>query len=169
VDSLARTSKEKPEMPIAVGEEAPDFTLKSPDDDVTLSSFRGEKNVVLAFFPSAFSGVCTGQFTRIGEKEAQFAGEDAQVIGVSVDNRNSLRAFGESLGLEKTLLLADFHPKAAVAKEYGVYMDGAGVAGRATFVIDKQGIVQSVELTDNPGIDIDESDYFAALATCNLG
>jgi peroxiredoxin len=158
VDSLARTSKEKPEMPIAVGEDAPDFTLKSPEDDV-----------VLAFFPSAFSGVCTGQFTRIGEKEAQFAGEDAQVIGVSVDNRNSLRAFGESLGLEKTLLLADFHPKAAVAKEYGVYMDGAGVAGRATFVIDKQGIVQSVELTDNPGIDIDESDYFAALATCNLG
>jgi peroxiredoxin len=157
-------------MPIAVGQKAPDFTLKSQDnEDVTLSAFRGKQNVVLAFFPSAFSGVCTGQFTRIGEKESQFAGENAQVIGVSVDNGNSLRAFAESLGLSDTLLLADFHPKAHVAKEYGVYLDGAGTAGRAAFVIDKQGVIQSVELTDNPGIDIDEADYFAALETCNLG
>lgn len=157
-------------MPIEVGQEAPDFTLKSQDnEDVTLSSFRGEKNVVLAFFPSAFSGICTGQFTRIGERESQFAGEDAQVIGVSVDNRNSLRAFAESLGLEETLLLADFHPKAAVAQAYGVYLDGPGFSGRATFVIDKHGVVQSAELTDNPGIDIEEEQYFAALEACNLG
>lgn len=157
-------------MPIAVGQEAPDFTLKSQhDEDVTLSAFRGKQNVVLAFFPAAFSGVCTGQFTRIGDSESRFAGENAQVIGVSVDNHDSLRAFAESLGLGDTLLLADFHPSGDVAKEYGVYLDGAGQAGRATFIIDKQGVVRSVELTDHPGIDIDEADYFSALATCNLG
>lgn len=156
-------------MPVEVGEEAPDFTLKSHDDeDVTLSSFRGAKNVVLAFFPAAFSGVCTGQFTRIGEKESRFAGEDAQVIGVSVDNRESLHAFAHSLGLTDTLLLADFHPKGDVAKTYGVYFEEAGLAGRAIFVIDKQGVVQSAQLTDNPGIDIEEDRYFAALETCNL-
>ncbi len=157
-------------MAVAVGQQAPDFTLRSHhDEDVTLWSFRGEKNVVLSFFPAAFSNVCTGQFTRIGENEGRFAGEDAQVIGVSVDNSDSLRAFAESLGLDGTLLLADFEPKGAVATEYGVYLDRFGVSGRATFVIDKAGVVRSVVLTDNPGQDILEEDYFAELASCNVG
>lgn len=157
-------------MSVAVGQEAPDFTLKSQHrQDVTLSSFRGRKNVVLVFYPAAFSGVCTGQFTRLGQKEARFADEDAQVLGVSVDNFESLRAFAESLGLEDTLLLADFHPKGAVAEAYGVYLDRFGISGRATFVIDKQGIVQGAALTDTPGEDIDEDQYLATLATCNVG
>lgn len=156
-------------MSVAVGQEAPDFTLKNQEGKgVSLSSFRGEKNVVLLFYPAAFSGVCTTQLTRLGGREAQFAGEDAQLVGISVDNHYSQKAFAESLGLGDTLLLADFHPKAAVAKAYDVYMDGPGFSGRATFVIDKQGIVQSAVVADVPSDDIDEEQYLATLATCNL-
>lgn len=157
-------------MAVMVGQQAPDFTLKNQDgDDLRLSSLRGSRNVVLVFYTSAFSGVCTEQFTRISEKEARFAGEDAQVIGISVDSRNSQKAFADSLGLEDTILLADFEPKGAVATSYGVYLDGPGVAGRATFVIDKQGVVQSALITDVPSSDIDEEQYFATLSTCNIG
>jgi mycoredoxin-dependent peroxiredoxin len=156
-------------MAIEAGREAPDFTLRNPaKEDVTLSSFRGRSNVVLVFFPAAFSGVCTRQLTGIGAHEARYAGEDAQVIGVSVDNPHSLGAFAESLGLRDTILLGDFEPKGEVARRYGVYLPDFGVAGRATFVIDKAGVVRSVALTDNPGQMPDEAEYFAALATCNL-
>ncbi|MGD9695741.1 MAG: redoxin domain-containing protein [Thermoleophilia bacterium] len=156
-------------MAIDVGREAPDFTLKDPDnEDVSLSSFRGERNVVLAFFPAAFSGVCTSQFTRFGEEEARYAGEGAQIIGVSVDNRHSLRAWGESLGLgDGVLLLSDFEPKGAVAKAYGVYRDDFGFAGRATFVIDTNGIVRSAQVTSTPADQPDEDEYFRALSVCN--
>jgi len=156
-------------MAIPVGAEAPDFTLAShTGEEVTLSSFRGERNVVLAFFPAAFSGVCTGQIGRIVEREGQFADEDAQVLAVSVDQRESLAAFANGLGLGRTLLLSDFHPKGEVARAYDVYLDRFGKAGRATYVIDKSGVVRAVELTEHPGIDIDEDAYFSALATCNL-
>lgn len=155
-------------MAIEVGQEAPDFTLKNPDnEDVTLSSFRGKKNVVLVFFPLAFSGVCTKQLGAIGEHEARYAGDDAQVIGVSVDSRFALGRFAEDLGLKDTILLADFEPKGEVARSYGVYLESAGISGRATFVIDKEGIVRGRSLTDTPAEMPDEEEYFQALAVCN--
>ena len=83
-------------MAIEVGQEAPDFTLKDTENrDVTLSSFRGDKNVVLVFYPFAFSSVCTRQLTEIGEHEGRYAEGDAQVIGVSVDSRYAQRRFAE--------------------------------------------------------------------------
>lgn len=154
-------------MTIEIGQEAPDFTLKDPDNqEVALSSFRGRRNVVLVFYPGAFSSVCTRQLTEIGEHEARYAGEDAQVIGVSVDSRHSQGAFARSLGLTDTILLADFHPKGEVSRAYGVYREDLGFSGRATFVIDKAGIVRGVTLTDNPGQTPDEEEYFRALAAC---
>ena len=124
-------------MPVEVGQRAPDFTLKSGDnDDVSLGDFRGKRNVVLVFYPAAFSGFCTDQLTAIAANEGRYVSEDAQIIGVLVDNRNSNRAFAEQLGLTDAILLSDFEPKGAVAREYGVYLDGPGLAGRATFVID---------------------------------
>ena len=100
-------------MPVEVGQIAPPFTLPSHrGEDVSLADFRGRSNVVIVFFPAAFSGVCTRQFTEIGAAEGRYAGEDAQVLGISVDNRESLRAWAEQLGLTDTLLLADFHPRA---------------------------------------------------------
>lgn len=156
-------------MAIEVGQQAPDFTLKNPaKEEVALSSFRGRSNVVLVFFPAAFSSVCTSQLTQIGEHESRYAGEDAQVIGISVDNPHSLGAFAESLGLDDTVLLGDFEPKGEVARRYGVYLPDFGIAGRATFVIDKAGVVRSAALTDNPGQIPDEDEYFRVLAVCNL-
>lgn len=154
-------------MAIEPGQEAPDFTLKNPDnEDVTLSSFRGRKNVVLVFYPLAFSGTCTTQFTQIGESAGRYAEGDAQVVAVSVDSRWSAGRFAQELGLTDVLMLADFEPKGAVSRAYGVYRAENGFSGRATFVIDKAGIVRSASLTDVPSEVPDEEEYFAALATC---
>ena len=156
-------------MAVEVGQEAPDFTLKRPDgEDVTLSSFRGRKNVVLVFFPAAFSDFCTTQFTQVGASERRYTESDAQVIGVSVDSRHSQERFAEELGLTDTLLLADFHPKGAVAREYGVWMEAAGIAGRATFVIDKQGIVRGVQRTRTTVEIPDLEEGFLTLSACAL-
>ena len=154
-------------MAVEVGQEAPDFTLKNADnEDVTLSSFRGRRNVVLIFYPGAFSSVCTRQFTEVQDSSARYDEGGAQVIGVSVDSRHVQGAFARELGLTDTILLADFEPKGATSRAYGVYLDAFGYSGRATFVIDKQGIVRGRTLTDDPGQVPDEEEYFAALATC---
>ena len=156
-------------MPIEVGQEAPDFTLKDAgNEDVALSSFRGRKNVVLVFYPLAFSSNCTRQLTDIGEHEARYADDEAQVIGVSVDSRYVQGRFARDLGLRDTILLADFEPKGAVSRRYGVYLDERGYSGRATFVVDRAGVVRSASLTDTPSEIPDEEEYFRALAVCNL-
>jgi peroxiredoxin len=155
-------------MAIEVGREAPDFRLKNAaNEDVTLSSFRGRKNVVLVFYPGAFSSVCTRQLTQVGEHEARYAEGDAQVLGVSVDSRYVQGRFAQDLGLTDTILLADFEPKGAVSRSYGVYLDDVGYSGRATFVIDKAGVVRGVSLTDHPGQMPDEEECFRALAACD--
>ncbi len=154
-------------MPVEVGREAPDFTLKNPaNEDVTLSSFRGKRNVVLVFYPGAFSSVCTRQLTRINEHGDRYAEGDAQVIGVSVDSRHAQGAFARELGLTDTILLADFEPKGEVSRAYGMYNAERGVSTRGTFVIDKQGIVRGVSLPDAPGEMPDEEEYFRTLAVC---
>lgn len=155
-------------MAVAIGEKAPGFTLtNTANEDVSLSDFAGEKNVVLVFFPNAFSPVCTAQLTALDANAARYRADEAQIIGISVDGRWSQAAFAESLGLTDTILLSDFEPKGATAKAYGTYLD-FGFSGRATFVIDKQGIVRGVELTDNPGQVPDEERYFEALAACDV-
>jgi mycoredoxin-dependent peroxiredoxin len=154
-------------MPLEVGQEAPDFTLKDPaNEDVTLSSFRGKKNVVLVFFPLAFSGVCTKQLTQINQHGDRYAEGDAQVLGVSVDSRYAQGAFAKELGLTDTILLADFEPKGEVSRAYGMYNADRGFSARGTFVIDKHGVVQGVSLPDGPGEMPDEEEYFRTLAVC---
>lgn len=154
-------------MALEVGQKAPDFTLKDPEgNDVSLSDFADSKNVVLVFFPFAFSGVCTDQFTKISENADRYASEQAQVIGISVDSRYSQGVFAEQIGLADALFLADFEPKGAIAREYGTYLD-FGFSGRATFVIDKQGVIKSIHRTDTPATIPDEQQYFATLASCN--
>jgi peroxiredoxin len=155
-------------MAVEVGQEAPDFTLKNTaGEQVSLSDFRG-RNVVLLFYPAAFSGVCTKQFTHIGETEARYAGENAQVIGISVDGFNAQRAFAQQLGLTDTILLSDSHPKGATATAYGTYWEKAGISTRAAFVIDKDGVVRSASVLDSPGDMPDEEEYFSTLATCTI-
>jgi peroxiredoxin len=156
-------------MPVEVGQEAPDFTLKNAaNEDVTLSSFRGRKNVVLVFYPLAFSSNCTRQFTQVQDSSARYAESDAQVLGVSVDSRYVQGRFAQELGLTGPVLLADFEPKGAISRLYGVYRDDRGCSGRASFVIDKAGIVHGVSITDVPGEIPDEEEYFATLSVCSI-
>jgi mycoredoxin-dependent peroxiredoxin len=153
-------------MAIDVGQEAPDFTLKAGDgSEVTLSSFRGQKNVVLLFYPLAFSGVCTTQLTAVGTSYDRYAEGNAQVIAISVDSFFVQGAFQEKVGANDAIFVGDFEPKGEVARRYGVYMD-IGWSTRAAFVIDKSGIVQHADVLAVPTDLPDDAAYLASLSTC---
>jgi peroxiredoxin len=127
----------------AVGEPAPDFELANQfGEPVRLSSFRGQ-NVVLVFYPFAFSGICTGELCEIRDNLAVFEDARATVLAVSVDSKFSLRAYAEkeAYGFD---LLADFWPHGAVARTFGVFDEETGMAGRGTFIIDAAGIIRYV-------------------------
>ncbi len=147
-----------------VGSEAPDFTLRNEDgEQVTLSSLRGH-NVVLVFYPLAFSGICTKELHDITNIKDQFEGASAEVYGISVDSPFALKAFKRDEGLSAHLL-SDFHPKGAVAKQYDAYLDEVGIATRATYLIDKDGRVAWKQV-NNPGEARDQEQVIEALAAC---
>lgn len=123
---------------LKVGDEAPDFTLRSgAGETITLSQYRGQKNVVLAFFPFAFSGTCSAQMPSYQADLERFQSYDTQVLGISTDATYSLGEFGKKLGMSYPLL-SDFYPQGKVTDAYGV-RHAAGMAERALFVIDKSG------------------------------
>ena len=131
--------------PLPVGTKAPDFTLRDQSGkDVTLSSFQGKRNVVLVFYPLSFTSVCSVQMPAYSKERPRFEENDAQVLGISVDSAPVHRAFAESIGVDYPLL-ADFYPHGAVAAAYGVLRPD-GTAERATFVIDKAGVVRYAEV-----------------------
>jgi len=133
---------------LKVGDAAPDFTLKDQDGhDVTLSSFRGKKNVVLIFHPLAFTSICSVQMPGYNKDLQTFEGLDAQVLGLSVDSSAAHRAWAEMLGGIDYPMLADFYPHGEVSKRYGI-LRPEGFSERATIVIDKKGIVRSIEVHD---------------------
>lgn len=109
-----------------------------------LSDYRGKKNVVLAFFPAAFSPVCSRQMPQIQGQKREFDASDAVVVGISVDNTWALDAFAQQLGLGFPIL-SDFYPHGAVAEKYGVLRDN-GVCERAVIGIDKQGSVRYIDV-----------------------
>jgi peroxiredoxin len=138
-------------MAISVGQPAPDFSLRANDDkDYKLSDLKG-KNVVLAFYPLDFSPVCTNEHMCFRDDLTQFQGLNAQVLGISVDSTWAHKAFAKQLELQFPLL-ADFHPKGAVAEKYGLYLQERGIAARAVVVIDKEGIVRFVKQYDIPTV-----------------
>jgi peroxiredoxin (alkyl hydroperoxide reductase subunit C) len=152
---------------VEVGQEAPDFTLKDQrGQEVSLSSLLEDASVVLAFYPLAFSGTCTTQLTAIGGNLARYAGEDGRVVGISVDSHYVQRAFAASLGLEGVVMLADFEPKGEVARRYGVYLDERGYSNRASFVIDRGGVVRAAEVMAVTRDVPDEETLIAALSAC---
>jgi peroxiredoxin len=129
-------------MAVEVGQEAPDFELKDQHGKlVRLSSFRGEKNVVLVFYPLAFSGVCTGELCALRDEFPEVSREDVELLTVSVDSTFVLRKWSdtENFGFG---LLSDFWPHGGAATLYGVFDEDKGVATRGTFVIDKSGVVR---------------------------
>ncbi|MEV5846816.1 peroxiredoxin [Streptomyces sp. NPDC051985] len=149
-------------MAIQVGDKAPDFELKDNHGRaVKLSDFRGEKNVVLLFYPFAFTGVCTGELCELRDNLPRFEDRDTQLLAVSNDSIHTLRVFAEQEGLEYPLL-SDFWPHGETSRAYGVFDEGKGCAVRGTFVIDKEGVVRWTVINGLPDArDLDE--YVTAL------
>ncbi|CAL9438338.1 MULTISPECIES: peroxiredoxin [Streptomyces] len=149
-------------MAIQVGEKAPDFELKDNHGrTVRLSDFRGRQNVVLLFYPFAFTGVCTGELCELRDNLPQFADRDTQLLAVSNDSIHTLRVFAEQEGLEYPLL-SDFWPHGNVSRAYGVFDEDKGCAVRGTFVIDKEGVVRWTVVNGLPDAR-DLNDYVKAL------
>lgn len=139
---------------VAAGTMAPPFELASgPGETVRLSDFRG-RPVVLVFYPADWSPVCGDQVTQYAGASAEFAAHRAQVLGISVDGVWCHQAFREAKGLPFPLL-ADFEPKGAVARRYGVYREKDGISERALVVIDAEGMVRWSHVAPigvNPGL-----------------
>jgi peroxiredoxin len=148
--------------PIEVGAEAPDFTLKDQNnEDVSLSSFRGDKAVLLVFYPLAFTGICTGELAHLRDEIDTFQNDDVQVLTISVDSVYTHKIFSERENFPFPLL-SDFWPHGAVAQSYGVFFDEAGIANRGTFLVDKDGIVRFAEM-NGPGEGRDPAAWEAAI------
>ncbi len=129
-------------MPLEVGRLAPDFTLRDQHgQDVTLSSFRGQKAVVVMFYPYAFSRVCTGELCAVRDSLPTFETDDVAVLAVSCDPMFTLRAFADADGLTFPLL-SDFWPHGEVARAYGVLDETRGCPRRSTFIVDRDGVLR---------------------------
>ena len=157
-------------MPADLGSKAPDFTLTNQDrEPVTLSAQRG-RPVVLAFFPAAFSSVCSKELCTFRDRMARLNQANAQVFGISVDTFFTLKAFQADQKLAFPLL-SDFNKQ--VIRDYGVYNEDMvglkGIAKRAVFVLDRDGIVRYREVLDDARNEPDYEKVFAALAaaTCS--
>ncbi|MBD0671048.1 peroxiredoxin [Streptomyces sp. CBMA156] len=150
-------------MAIEVGTQAPDFELNNQHGEtVRLSDFRGAKNVVLLFYPFAFTGVCTGELGAVQRGLAGFQNDTVQVLGVSCDSQFSQRVFADREGLEFPLL-ADFWPHGEVTRAYGVLDGERGCPLRGTFVIDTAGRVRWSVVNGLPDAR-DEQEYLKVLA-----
>jgi mycoredoxin-dependent peroxiredoxin len=151
---------------LEVGHEAPDFTLSNQHgESVTLSQYRGSKNVVLLFYPWAFTGVCTGELGSIRDRVAEFENDDTVTLAVSCDAKFSLRVFAEQERYTYQLL-ADHWPHGAAAQAYGVFVEAKGAAKRGTFIIDKAGVVRWIVVNEIPD-KRDPDEYARVLAELN--
>jgi peroxiredoxin (alkyl hydroperoxide reductase subunit C) len=151
-------------MPIEVGSEAPDFELKDQNgQQVRLSQFRGRTNVLLVFYPLAFTGVCQGELCQVRDNLGDFQNDAVQVLAVSVDSVFAHKVWAEREKYDFPLL-ADFWPHGGVARAYDVFNEVAGIANRGTFLIDRDGIVRFAEM-NQPGQARDQDVWRKALET----
>ena len=151
-------------MAVEVGQQAPDFELKDQHGTpVRLSGYHGKKNVVLVFYPLAFSGVCSGELAAMRDEFPEASRDDVKLLTVSVDSGYALRAWSdaEQFGFS---LLSDFWPHGGVARSYGVFDEKLGIATRGTFIIDKDGVVRWKIVNPIPQAR-DIADYQKALAS----
>ncbi len=151
-------------MTVGVGDEAPDFTLKDQDgNEVTLSNFRGSKNVALVFYAFTFTGVCKGELCDIRDNPKSFSSADTQVLAVSCDTRHAQKVWAQQEGFDFPVL-SDFWPHGEVAKAYSIFNDALGCAMRVTFVIDKDGKVADRFESEALGTPREQAEYDAALS-----
>ncbi len=159
MDSQNRTETKT----LKVGDVAPDFTLKTNNkEDWHLSDFRGKKNVVLAFVPFAFSGVCSTQLPSYEAELSRFRDLNTEIVSISMDSTHTLGAWCKSMQTSFPLL-SDFYPQGHVVDLYGV-RHPAGMAERALFAIDKEGIIRYIEVMHLPVEMPDNWDLFEALS-----
>ncbi len=129
-------------MSLTIGSPAPEFELSNQHGEkVSLASFKGQKNVVVLFYPFAFSGTCTGELCAIRDDLNSFQNDNVQLVAISCDPMFAQRAFSEKENYTFPVL-ADFWPHGVAAKAYGVFDDARGCAIRGSFVIDKAGVLR---------------------------
>ena len=149
---------------VEVGQLAPDFTLQNQyGQPVTLSDYRGQKNVLVMFYPFAFTGICTGELCTLRDRAPEFDNDDTVVLSISCDSVPSLKVFAGQENLSHALL-SDFWPHGAVSRAYGVFLEDKGFSTRGTFVIDKEGVLRW-SVVNGPGEARNADDYVAALAS----
>jgi peroxiredoxin len=148
---------------LTVGSIAPDFELKDQHGAmVSLSSFKGNKNVVVLFFPFAFTGTCTGELCAIRDDLSAFQNDDVQVIAISCDSPFTQKQFAEKEGYQFPVL-SDFWPHGSVAKSFQIFNEDRGCAFRGTFIIDKTGVIRWA-VANGLGDARNNGDYKAAIA-----
>jgi len=144
-----------------VGDVAPDFSAASTSGkEISLASFRDKRNVLLAFFPLAFTGTCTKELVCFSEDFDQFAGKGVEILPISVDSVPTLREFKQKLQM-KTDLLSDF--KRDISRAYGVLNEDRFYSNRAYFLVDKSGIVVWRHVESNNSDRRENSELFAAM------
>ena len=151
-------------MPIEVGAQAPDFVLKDQNNqEVRLSDFRGVRNVLLVFYPLAFTGTCQGELCEVRDNLSSFVNDEVQLLAISVDSPYAHKVWADREGYDFPLL-ADFWPHGEVARAYGVFREANGIANRGTFLVDRDGIVRFAEMNE-PGQARDQDAWRKALAS----
>jgi len=154
-------------MSVLIGDPAPDFTLTNQfGENLTLSDFRGKKPVVMVFYPLSFSGICTGELCELRDNFDRFDRDNVELLAISVDSKFVQKMFAEHEGY-KFSVLADFWPHGGVAKEYGVFIEEAGISNRATFVIDTNGVLVAKFVTA-PGQARSLDEYDKALESLHV-
>ncbi|CQD16368.1 alkyl hydroperoxide reductase/ Thiol specific antioxidant/ Mal allergen [Mycobacterium lentiflavum] len=135
---------------LPVGTTAPDFTLRDQNQQrVTLSSYRGDKNVLLVFFPLAFTGICQGELDLLRDHLPEFENDESVVLAISVGPPPTHKVWSIESGFLFPVL-SDFWPHGEVCQAYGVFNDHAGYPNRGTFVVDRSGIIRFAEMKE-PG------------------
>jgi peroxiredoxin len=148
-------------MDLHVGDHAPDFELTNQfGEPISLSKFRG-RPVVLVFYPLSFSGICTGELCELRDNFSMFDTSGVELIAVSVDSKFVQAKFAEQERYSFNVL-ADFWPHGEVARNYGVFIEERGIATRATFVIDSEGVI-AAKMVNGPGDARSLVDYKKAL------
>jgi mycoredoxin-dependent peroxiredoxin len=160
--------REEQALMLSVGTDAPDFTLKDQQGQpVELRSLRGTKNVLLVFFPLAFTVICQGELDEIRDNLPTYQNDDTATLAISVGPPPTHKVWANQSGFTFPVL-SDFWPHGAVAEAYGVFNDVAGFANRGTFVIDRSGVIRFAEMKA-PGEPRTQTLWAEALAALKSG
>ena len=150
-------------MPITVGQSAPDFTLKNQNNEqVGLAGLLENGNVLVVFYPFAFTGTCTGELQALRDGRNEFFTDSLTTVAISCDTPFANKVFDQRESFDFSLL-SDFWPHGATASAYGVFNADGGFANRGTFLVDRSGTVRFAEM-NGPGQGRDPQAWRTAIA-----